>query len=117
MPTVPIYVDASVYQLTAWFGDAYHKIALVEIFGDVSKASDYWTNTAQADYLRNCAPQLVPRPENGVPPSEHTISQAFEYHYCANIPFRVRYLSFIRSETSDFEGVTIESLPSYASDV
>jgi len=52
-----------------------------------------FSNTAQAQYLRDFRPDLVPPCEpNGTCPSDHTLGTIFEAAYYSNIQFRTEYL-------------------------
>lgn len=89
------------YNLTAHLGDSRHRHDVVSLFDSVAKSLLYFTNEHQAEYLRTRYPALIPPPQNGNPPSNHTLGTIFEYNYEKYIEFRCRYIVWI----SDHSGV------------
>lgn len=69
--------------LAAYLGDLAHKRDLAIHFGAVTEEVTWRvSNAAQAAYLRQFCPELVPEPaQPGQPPSQHTLGTVFELHY------------------------------------
>jgi hypothetical protein len=81
----------------AFLGNLRHKRELVLLFKAIVPAQPYFTNAHQAAYLRAHYPELVPDPQNGVPPSDHAVATVFEYNYEFSLEFRLNYLTHVRT--------------------
>lgn len=90
-----IFTFSIEYILKAHLGDSRHRYDVVDHFQDIAKALPYFSNESQAEYLRVRYPALVPPPQNGHPPNNHTLGTIFEYNYEQYIEFRARYLVWI----------------------
>lgn len=87
-------------QFDSVIGDLCHKQDVYLHFGRVDQlvVQRFITNKAQADWLREHLPGLVPPPDNsGNKPSDHSVATVFEVKY--NEPsFRSSYLSWLRHQ-------------------
>lgn len=81
--------------LAAYLGDLAHKRDVVTLFADVTDNVTWrFANRAQAKYLRDFRPDLIPPPaQPGQPPSDHTLGTVFELHYFHDPLFVADYLS------------------------
>lgn len=87
-------VETDYNQLLAALGDLKHKRAVFEHFLSLSPAVHaYFDRKHQAAWLKRYFKALVPAPENGVPPSDHRVSSAFELHFEISPQLRQKYLS------------------------
>jgi hypothetical protein len=92
-------VSSSELQISAYLGDLDHKRDLVKLLNTVSSARFLSLVTARshAAYLRRFRPDLVPPSNpNGTPPSDHTVSTAFEHNYHIDNSFVFAYLDHVR---------------------
>lgn len=87
--------------LAAYLGDLAHKRDVVILLGDITDSVTWrFSNRAQAKYLRDFHPELIPPPaQPGQSPSDHTIGTVFELHYFHDPLFVVSYLSRVHSLT------------------
>lgn len=81
--------------VAALVGDKVHYLDLIYKYDEVTSQfyEQYTSGAAQAAYLRATYPELVPLPVGGTPPSTHTVSSHFEYHYATSVAFRIAYLA------------------------
>jgi hypothetical protein len=98
-----VSISSRDYQFAAILGDLDHKkdvYLLVGTFGP--RAEAFFTNQAQADFLRSHFKELVPpNNPNGTPPSDHTVGTAFEFYYATRQSFRVHYTFWLRQVLDD----------------
>lgn len=83
-------------QYKAILGDLQHKTDVYILIGDFGPvAEQFFSNSHQADYIRQQRPDLLP--ENpSQPPSDHQIGTIFEFYYFVDPYFRSVYLAYIR---------------------
>jgi len=86
------------YKFIAILGDLKHKSDIYLLAGNFGPDIEaYFTAVFQAQYLKNHKPELVPPPDAaGHPPSDHTVSTVFEYHYYTDPYFASVHLEYIR---------------------
>jgi hypothetical protein len=92
MTTLPIT------STSAYIGDLHHKLDLLKLFEGPSDLTflSLITARSQASYLRSHWPERVPSDNpNGTPPSDHTVSTAFEHFYHVDALFVRRYYSWV----------------------
>jgi hypothetical protein len=96
---VPLTVTADRWlQFAAILGDLEHKKDVYLTLRDFGPHIDrLFSNSAQAHYLRQYRPDLVPPCEpNGTCPSDKTLGTVFEHRYYTDLQFRTDYLSRVR---------------------
>jgi len=88
-------------QFASLIGDYQHGLDVHLItgkFGPVITRT-YLTNEAQARWLKEHYPGLVPgKDPQGNPPSNHQLGSIFECNYNRDIAFRVTYISWLRRQ-------------------
>jgi len=80
-------------------GDAKHRYDVYLNLREYGTEIDntYLSASAQARYLKANRPDLVPpRQPNGTEPSDHTVSQVFEFQYETSPLFRSTYLVWLQ---------------------
>lgn len=93
---VPIE-DHRSYQFSAIQGDLQHKLFVYQTIQDFGYVAErFFSNYHQANYVRDFAPELVPPPVSGNPPSDHTLGTVFEHHWNLADSFQARYALRLR---------------------
>jgi len=82
-------------QIKAFLGDLRHKRDVVLLLDDIPSSLPYFTNSHQANYIRDKHPGLLPPPQNGHAPSNHAIATVFEYTYADHVDFRASYITWL----------------------
>lgn len=78
------------HQFSAILGDLQHKTDVYTTLGFFGPDADrYFSNAAQAAYLREFRPDLLPPGHH----NDHTLGTIFEHAYYTSVLFRINYIS------------------------